>query len=192
MPLKTLVKVSHLSNLSDTRYCAGMGVEMLGFQVIPGAEYYMAPKVFQDIRGWISGPRIIAEVYGITTATDLDSIVQTYQPDYLELSFEEYERFETSLPLPCIVSVSHASQIKKLEQKNTIQYIVANESVTCDEVSGSGHPVLVKATSTEQLDRLVSEGCFNGFVVEGPRESKPGMTNYDQLGIILEALEEDN
>lgn len=190
MPLKTLVKVSHLSNLSDTRYCAGIGVEMLGFQVIPGSEHYMSPKVFQDIRGWISGPRIIAEVYGITTATNLESIVQTYEPDYLELSFEEYERFETSLPLPCIVSVTNPSQLKKLGQK-TIQYIVADESVTCEDVLGSSHPVLVKATSTEQLQRHVSKGCFQGFVVEGPRESRPGMTNYDQLGIILEALEED-
>ena len=29
--LKTLVKVSGIENLSDARYCAGMGVEFLGF-----------------------------------------------------------------------------------------------------------------------------------------------------------------
>jgi len=191
MPLKTLVKVSHLSNLSDTRYCAGMGVEMLGFQVISGAEYYMAPTVFQDIRGWISGPRIIAELYGISRTTDVTSIIQTYVPDYLELTFEEYERFETSLSLPCIVSVSHASQIKTLANKRIIQYIIAEESVSRDEVCASRHPVLLKAASPEQLQQHLSEGCFKGLVLEAPRESRPGMTNYDQLGVMLEALEED-
>ena len=31
--LKTLIKVSNINNLSDARYCAGMGVEMLGFSM---------------------------------------------------------------------------------------------------------------------------------------------------------------
>ena len=29
MPLKTFVKVGNITNLSDARYCAGMGVDML-------------------------------------------------------------------------------------------------------------------------------------------------------------------
>ena len=33
MGLKTLVKVSEVNNLSDARYCAGMGVEMIGFSL---------------------------------------------------------------------------------------------------------------------------------------------------------------
>ena len=192
MPLKTLVKVSHLSNLSDARYCAGMGVEMLGFRVIAGSEYYMAPQVFQDIRGWISGPRIIAELYGMTATTDISLIVQTYAPDYLELSHEEYQRFGHALSLPCIVSVSHPSQIKALGRKDAIEYIITEENAICDDVSGSQYPVLVKATSLEAMNRHLTEGCFRGFVVDGPHEIRPGITNYDQLGVILEALEEDS
>lgn len=192
MPLKTLVKVSHLSNLSDARYCAGMGVEMLGFRVIEGSEYYMAPEVFKDIRGWISGPRIIAELYGITGDADLSSIIQTYAPDYLELSYEEYEAVASSLSLPCIVSVSHASQIKALANKNGIRYLIAEENMSCDDIVATPCPVLVKATSIVRIQEQLSEECFKGFVVEGPYESRPGVTNYDQLGIVLEALDEDS
>ena len=192
MPLKTLVKVSHLSNLSDARYCAGMGVEMLGFHVIEGSEYYMAPQVFQDIRGWISGPRIIAELYGITGDADISSIIRTYAPDYLELSYEEYERVANSLPLPCIVSVSQPAQIKTLANKNGIAYLIAEENMSCDDISANPYPVLVKATSIVRLNEQLSEGCFKGFVVEGPYESRPGVTNYDQLGVVLEALDEDS
>ncbi len=31
MALKTIVKVGNITNLSDARYCAVMGVDMLGF-----------------------------------------------------------------------------------------------------------------------------------------------------------------
>jgi phosphoribosylanthranilate isomerase len=34
MPLKTFVKVGCITNLSDARYCAGMGVDMLGFRAV--------------------------------------------------------------------------------------------------------------------------------------------------------------
>jgi phosphoribosylanthranilate isomerase len=192
MPLKTLVKVSHLSNLSDARYCSGMGVEMLGFSVIEGSEYYMAPKVFQDIRGWISGPRIIAEIYGIKTETDIGSIIQTYAPDYFELSYEEYEHVANSLSLPCIVSISHRSQIEALTNKGGVRYLIAEETMSCDDVSASAYPVLVKATSIQRLHEHLSEGCFKGFVLESRYESRPGVTNYDQLGVVLEALDEES
>ena len=192
MPLKTLVKVSHLSNLSDARYCAGMGVEMLGFRVVEGSDSYMAPEVFRDIRGWISGPRIIAELYGITGKTDITSIIQAYAPDYFELSYEEYERMASSLSLPCIVSISRASQIETLGNKKDIEYLIADQNTSCDDISASPYPVLIKATSIQKLHEQLSEGCFKGFVVEGPSESRPGITNYDQIGIMLEALDEDS
>ena len=192
MPLKSLVKVSHLSNLSDARYCAGMGVEMLGFRVIVGSEYYMTPQVFQDIRGWISGPRIVAELYGITRDADIRSIIRTYAPDYLELSHEEYERVANALPLPCIISVSHASQIKTAAIRSDIAYVIAEEHMTCDDISASPYPVLVKTTSIVRLHEQLTKGCFKGFVVEGPYESRPGVTNYDQLGVVLEALDDDS
>lgn len=33
MALKTFVKISGVNNLSDARYCAGMGVNQLGFNI---------------------------------------------------------------------------------------------------------------------------------------------------------------
>ena len=39
--LKTIVKVSEVNNLSDARYCAGMGVEYIGFSMdnVPFEKY---------------------------------------------------------------------------------------------------------------------------------------------------------
>ena len=58
--LKTVVKISNVTNLSDARYCAGMGVEMLGFSIDEAAETYVDLKKFNDIRSWIAGVQIVA------------------------------------------------------------------------------------------------------------------------------------
>jgi phosphoribosylanthranilate isomerase len=192
MSLKSIVKVSHISNLSDARYCAGMGVEMLGFRVIQGQEQYMAPGLFQDIRGWISGPAIIAELYGISAAAEVSQILQAYSPDYLELSYREYLAFGAKLDLPCIVYADDKTALRSVSPDERIAKIIVNEEVTCTEIAGIRIPVLSHVRSLNQLDRRMKEGCFQGYVLEGPQEIRPGVTNYDQLGVILEALEDES
>ena len=191
MSLKTIVKVSHISNLSDARYCAGMGVEMLGFRVIPGQKHYMAPNIFQDIRGWISGPAIIAELYGISSAEEATHVLQTYSPDYFELGYEEYLAFGRDLQLPCLVYVGDSSLLRSIDPDERITRIIVDEEASCNETSKIKIPVLSQVNSLDRLNQRLKDGCFQGFVLEGPEELRPGVTNFDQLGTILEALEEE-
>lgn len=191
MPLRTTVKVSHISNLSDARYCSGMGVQMLGFSVIPGAEHYLAPNLFQDIRGWIAGPRIVAELYGITSRDAIDAIVRAYAPDHFEMSFDEYKRFSKNLLLPCIVNFPDVKDVSRVLSDDHISHVIVDENTSCDAIDALPFPVLVKVSRPDQLQKILTEGCFKGVVLEGPKEQRPGITNYDQLGVILESLDED-
>ncbi|MEX2231504.1 MAG: hypothetical protein WD824_05055 [Cyclobacteriaceae bacterium] len=191
MPLKTIVKVSHISNLSDARYCAGMGVEMLGFRVIPGAEHYLPAGVFQDIRGWISGPKIIAELYGLSSPDQIATAVQTYAPDYFELTFAEYSTFRNVLSLPCIVYLDVTADMDSVANDSQVSYLLVGEETSCADISIADIPVLIKITALNNLNEKLGEGCFKGFVLEGSKELRPGVTNYDQLGAILESLEVD-
>jgi phosphoribosylanthranilate isomerase len=45
MALKCFVKVGNVTNLSDARYCAGMGVDLLGFPVDAAQPGPVAPHV---------------------------------------------------------------------------------------------------------------------------------------------------
>lgn len=191
MPLKTTVKVSHISNLSDARYCAGMGVEMLGFRVIPGTGDYMPPNVFQDIRGWIAGPAIVAELYGLSDTEQIEEVIRKYSPDYFELTFDEYNSFREALPLPCMVYFPDAAQVTGVKQDEKISHALVDEHISCKDIEGSRIPVLIRITSPDALQQKLTAACFNGVVLEGPKEQRPGVTNYEQLGGILEALEED-
>src|SRR5688500_13658444 len=106
MPLKTLVKVGNISNLSDARYCAGMGVDLLGFNVIEGQPNHLSARLYQEIRGWISGPKVVAEIYGIDKDEMLSDIITNYVPEYFELSYNDYKRLEKKLTLPSIVHLT--------------------------------------------------------------------------------------
>lgn len=191
MSLKTTVKVSHLSNLSDARYCAGMGVEMLGFGVIPGADNYMPPNVFQDIRGWVAGPSIVAELYGLSNDDEVREVVSKYAPDYFELSYEEYRKYHASLSLPCMVYFPDTGAAAAVADDRKITHAIVDSSQTCRDIQPCPVPVLIKVTTLSQLQDKLRSGCFKGVILEGPKEHRPGITNYEHLGSLLEDLEEE-
>jgi phosphoribosylanthranilate isomerase len=192
MSLRTTVKVSHISNLSDARYCSGMGVEMLGFRVIPGADHYMPPHLFQDIRGWLAGPSIVAELCGVTSEEQIREAVQTYAPDYFEVTAVEYKKFKQALQLPCIIHFSDVGEIKSLQGEINFSHALADANIRCDDIASLSVPVLITVASLEETHEKLSGKCFKGIVLEGPKEQRPGVTNYDQLGTILEALENED
>jgi phosphoribosylanthranilate isomerase len=53
--LTKTVKISNVTNLSDARYCAGMGVEMLGFSIDEDSPNYISPKNSRiSVPGWLA------------------------------------------------------------------------------------------------------------------------------------------
>jgi len=180
MPLKTLVKVGSITNLTDARYCAGMEVDMLGFRAIPGQENYIQPVQFQEIRGWINGPRIVAEIYGITNPDELDAILENYKPDYLEMGVKELSQF-SALPLPVLLTVENPGDAVKL----TIhpKYLIGKTFFK------STIPLLVEVHSTNVVQSLLENEDVSGIVLKGGIEQKPGLKDFEVLNDVLELLE---
>lgn len=180
MPLKTVVKVGNISNLSDARYCSGMGVEMLGFRVLEGQENYISPKLFQEIRGWVTGPKIVAEIYGIASADQIAAVIENYAPDYFELTASEFERFGSQLTLPCIVSgLGNVNEVayRMLDQRDL-------EGYTGSEI------LLVKPASGSDILELIKSPNVAGVALDGSPELRPGFKDYSELADILEKLDE--
>jgi phosphoribosylanthranilate isomerase len=189
MALKTLVKVSNITNLSDARYCAGMGVDFLGFRVIEGQSGRLDPKSFQEIRGWITGPQIVAEVYGIQDVSQITGILENYLPDYFELSLEDYIRVGSSITLPYILNIG-AGQALPAFLVSSPAYILTDISPSSSKFIPD-HDVLAKVSTMEELNNIIQHTGISGICLTGGSEIRPGLKNYDELSGILEALEEE-
>lgn len=57
------VKVNSITNLTDARFCAGMGVEMLGFSMSEKHIRHIEADKVNGITGWLSGIKVVSEFY---------------------------------------------------------------------------------------------------------------------------------
>jgi len=182
MPLKAFVKVGSITNLSDARYCAGMTVDLLGFRAVEGQENYIKSSLFQEIRGWISGPLVVAEVYGLTHSDQLAPILENYKPDYLEMGVKELRLFN-NLPLPLILAIGEGEANKTFSVEPA--YLLSASPLK------TSTPLLVNVQSKDELDSLLADPNVKGIVLKGGNEVRPGLKEFELMNDVLEALEVD-
>lgn len=197
MALKTLVKVGKISNLSDARYCAGMSVDMLGFGVITGQEHYVSPELFKEIRGWFTGPAVVAEVYGIEKHEDLAAIVQNYLPDLIEGKLADIKKLHSAFAA-YILSTTY-EEIKAHEDelgisRAQIGYLIIPASTPVEQIDALSkeYKLLLQIDSANPDDSLLHNTHIKGIALQGSAEDKPGLKNYDALASILERLEKED
>ena len=197
MPLKTLVKVGHITNLSDARYCAGMGVEMLGFSAVTGNENFIDPKKYQEIRGWVSGPAVVAEIYGLKMES-LPEVMENYAPDYLELTVTDLANLPAQISTNLILRVDEKAFIGYNDiinsYKNQISYLIVDQTEnSTDFVKTISDKFSVLLTPQPDVDiiSLLDSSPVKGLSLNGSMELKPGLKDYDHLAEVLEALDVD-
>jgi phosphoribosylanthranilate isomerase len=201
MPLKTKVKVGNITNLSDARYCAGMGVDLLGFPLKNTDGSPLSPGKFTDITGWVSGPAFVLET-GDANLAEVYQTIASYPAQYIELDASQLDRFDPAYIEKLIVSVDihHWEKWKNkiIQAKDSIAYLLIRNdregnptdvkslmeemAQSCAVLLGFG---VVKETLADVLQLPIA-----GISLRGSDEEKPGVKEY-HLADILEALDED-
>ena len=202
MALKTKVKVNHITNLSDARYCAGMGVHYLGFSFIIGDDTYIDPEKYNEIKTWISGPEFVAEfnnadisyIKNILSRISID-LIETNQPDILnqlgligkpiilKLDLAKYQSFEDLRG-----DLSYANDMVEL-------FIIENTSKNTEipdfirELASSFRLLLGFNIDKTKIQTIIDETAIYGIVLQGGKEEQVGFKDYDELADILELIE---
>lgn len=81
--LKTKVKASSVSNLTDARYFAAVEVEWLGFALSPGEEGYCPPSTARGIRDWVDGVRIVGE-FNLESPEEIFAVMEVFPLDAVQ------------------------------------------------------------------------------------------------------------
>ena len=205
MSLSKFVKISNISNLSDARYCAGMMVDVLGFEVIDHtSEHYVDPATFQELTEWVAGVSFAGE-FGHTSIGQIQEIMGQYQVQYIETSSLEvlHSLSATGKELIFRVSVSDELQIKDLpdlliqaDEHASIIIIEATDEVDKSSLMSSIDNLRLNAKTLRSYD-LTPDGITNlepfwtGIELKGSIEDKPGFKDFGEVMDILEALEVD-
>jgi len=199
MSLKTFVKVSNISSLSDARYCSGMMVDVLGFNLDVDSENYVSEKDFKEISEWVSGPKFCGE-FSKASKDKICEVLKNCDLDYLQI--EELDAVETinllGKPIIFKFNINSTSDIEKL--KSTFTYLdelVEMMVLKCEDENlfeeldtvisfFNGNLRLIKGYGTSNNDHLEK---FPGIELEATKEEKPGFKDYGEVMDILEKLE---
>src|SRR6476660_8888436 len=85
MALKTTVLVNGINNLSDARYCAGMGADMMGFNLDESHSDHLTEDAFKEITGWVAGIQLVGE-FDEASATEINEKAFNLNLDFIQLN----------------------------------------------------------------------------------------------------------
>jgi phosphoribosylanthranilate isomerase len=206
MALRTTVKISNVTNLSDARYCAGMGVDLLGFSMDTDHPDYVEPARFGEMRGWIAGVHIVGETRSADPET-IEQLLSTYQPDVLQVDeaalLPYLGTYEKPLILRVELGTATLAQLDALAATEMpgIDYLLLESPAPLhldDDLMASltylaqRHPVLLGVGITpEGVGTLLNSLPIAGIALTGGNEERPGSRDFGALMDVLEAIEED-
>jgi phosphoribosylanthranilate isomerase len=190
MSLKTKVKVGSITSLSEARYCAGMGVDLLGFPVGDGG---MKPEQYRQMIEWVAGPELVLEVTHSRTL-DLQYITDNYPGHYIGIGLAQLDWLSNS-SLNFILTIEPADWVSlygDLMGRDNIKFIelvgATKNDVAAVRAISSQFPVLLNISGADSLNDGLTMNT-SGISLTGSDEEKPGMKDYGVVAEILEALE---
>lgn len=201
MALKINVKVSEVTNLSDARYCAGMGVEMIGFPLDENHPKFIDISRVKEISGWISGIKVVGEFNG-DNLKNVEYLSEQLGLEYIQLEYPVAIEDLNVLKIPLILKINLAETtydqldnvFVKFKDKVTYFLLEDENEHLSEKISEwcKTYPIILATGITPSNLQHILENIKPALIgLKGGDEIKTGLKNFDQLADILEELEED-
>lgn len=202
MALKTLVKISSVNNLSDARYGAGMGVELMGFNLNKSEGNYIDINTFTEITNWISGVKIVGE-FADLDYLDIIEAISNYNLDFIQV--DDMNQIvalkETKIPIILRIDISNNSfqeleNLLKLAKAHISYFLLEskNNDIALNNLFklSENFPIILDSGVTiKNLDNIITQSSIKGIALKGGNEIQPGIRDFDEMADILEFLEID-
>lgn len=206
--LKTRIKASQITNLTDARYFAAREVEWLGFNLDAGTENFIHPHNIKAIKEWLEGPKIVGE-FGMQDNSEIKAAA-----DFLALDMIQVGQFTdvSSLALGNVSVIKEFVMEKgtdyydlrsSLESdsanvdffllnyaKNNISWeAIATKKSTLKDLCSRFKIILSLDFEMNELEDVLQTIPVHGLNLTGGEEEKVGFKSFDELDEILDALE---
>ena len=212
--LKTRVKASQVTNLTDARYFAAWEVEWLGFNFDKGSENYIQPQVMKAIKEWVEGPKMVGE-FSFASAEDIRIAKEMLELDMVQVGmFVEEDTLKLLDGISVIKEIVFHNEMTLTDLENHFQQfdsyvelfllnfdkngitweMIKNGQVgvSQDDLSRifQQHKTVLSIDLPENtLSEILLLENLIGINVVGCEEEKVGVKSFDELDETFEALE---
>ena len=192
MALQVLVKAGSITNLSDARYCAGMGVEIIGFPVGKTNPLALESTKIKEMTGWLSGIKVALELdkSGFDENYTLE-LIETLHPDYLQIPIALVENYKKIAEVPLLL-VTDSTELKSTNGEDIFLYegnIIHNEKKLAAFCAENNVILSGSQIDTSSIKSILEEIKPFGLELKGGTEISPGLKSFDDLSEIFELLE---
>ncbi len=195
MALRIPVYIASVNNLSDARYCAGMGVKWLGFSS-QDMDRILSKNDLMGILQWVEGIETVFEIKNHKLDTDLLNMnfdcylskeAELFPKDNKTKILEAFiEDFELKRP--------SEKELEKydyllLKSRHEVEQIDEAKMNLLMELSEKHQLILGFGINIKNLKWIEKELNPAGIMLKGGNEIRPGFKDFDELADILEYLE---
>lgn len=110
MTMKPVLKISGIRDLQDARYCAAVGISLIGFNMGRYKERQVQAESVKEILSWLSGPVAVGE-FAYETADEIARAAATSGIRYLSLPIDYAIGELAGLALPLILRVETENEM---------------------------------------------------------------------------------
>lgn len=207
--LKTKVKASRITNLTDARYFSAWEVKYIGFNLEEGNENYIEPVKVKAMKEWLEGPEFVGEFGAFPDVEEAKQLVDALELDAVQLghlcSLETAkELHDYEIPIIKEIVWNEHSNWELLEKQyadfspvvdmflldfSLNRYDISSYSNELKKIT-SLHPTLIDANiEAVNIEEFLGTVEPLGLAVKGGDEEKVGYKSFDDVDDIFEALE---
>ncbi|RAK70061.1 hypothetical protein [Hymenobacter edaphi] len=207
MALLTSVLVRGINNLSDVRYCAGMGADYLTFRLDPALPGAVTPELVQELSGWVAGVELIGE-FGAMPAEQINALARQCGLHAVLLHGLRTAEEMAELALPAWLLVGWVPDMLPEDVDRRFQLLaphvagfvfaelppqpLTEAQLTRLTEQARSYPIwLAPGFAPGTVRQLLDAVQPRGLVLEGGDEIRPGVRDFSEMETVFEELEID-
>lgn len=200
----TQLYFKEINNLSDARFAAAAGASFIGFSFDRSDSRYVEPATFVEIKGWISGPRLVGS-FGFISPDDLNRDIDQYGLDLVEVGLDIYGGYAKSIHAETMMRI----KLSALDQTSLRHFDGDYLVVYADDLFRNWNLTRVNRQIFQSLkDACTYTNCLldipadapalrdiveqlnpAGLCIRGGNEQRPGVKDFGEMQDFLDALE---
>ncbi|PDH41815.1 MAG: hypothetical protein CND83_02830 [Rhodothermaeota bacterium MED-G19] len=199
MSLKYFVHVSSITNLSDARYCSGMMVNSLGFDLDENSNNKLSTENINEICAWVNGVDFVGE-FNNSSSNYINDILNKINFEYISININksiknidfDNKRILISIPDPKLITSKINDHLMSFfpDSRTIIIDNMNKKSISKLDILDNNYDIIINPLDNINTTKSFLDKFNLGLLLKGSQEIKPGYKDYDSISDYLEAIDE--